>query len=169
MPMDRKEYQKNYRDTHREYFRNYHRESYKKHRDKILARKKAYRLRNLNTFLEYQKNYRETHRESLKDYNQSYYQLHKEKINSRGRDNYYKRKSEQSEQEPPSVVSDPVPVDPWYDGIRLNILKGISTSTLSEEERNRWWSMHLERVKAEYIETYGQWRNSNEIPNAFVF
>lgn len=166
MPIDRTEYQRAYRAAHKEYFKAYHRrydsEHYQKNRDKILARKKAQRLRNPPT--EEPSEEQIAHREFFIDYNQSYYQRNKERINARDRENYHKRKLE-----PPSPPSPPVPRDPWYEAVRLNILKGISTSTLGEEECNRWWLMHNAKIKAEYIAIYGRWKTSNEVPNAFVF
>ena len=52
-----------------------------------------------------------------------------------------------SEKTPIVVEASDIPSDAWYEIIRMNILRGISTNTLDVESREKWWRECHRRVK----------------------
>lgn len=78
--MNRKDYQKIYRESHKEEIKQKQREYYLKNADKIKAKTRKYYLENKKHILERECNYRKEHKQEIANYKKEYAIKNKDKI-----------------------------------------------------------------------------------------
>jgi hypothetical protein len=79
-----------------------------------------------------------------------YYELNKEYIRLRNLAAYHQRVGHKDwkpkRKEEIVTAANLTPEQEWFEKIRLNVCRGISTKTLPPEERDRWWNELRKRI-----------------------